>query len=68
MNIYLIIILTILIGSYILDLVLDVDQILLLEGGREVEMGSHGELLAKNGSYSRLVASYQERLAPGGLK
>lgn len=59
---------TALIIAHNLDLALDVDQILLLEGGREVEIGSHSELLAKNGSYSRLVASYQERLAPGGLK
>jgi ATP-binding cassette subfamily B protein len=39
------------------------DVILMLDGGRLVEQGSHAELLARNGAYTRLYRDY----AQGGV-
>ena len=40
-----------------LSTVLNADQILVIEGGRVVERGTHGQLLELNGSYARLYAA-----------
>ena len=47
-----------------LSTVLAADVILVLEKGRLVEQGTHFELLAKNGLYSRL---YQRQFESGTL-
>ena len=57
---------TAIIIAHRLELAFDADQIVVLERGRVAEMGSHTELLARNGSYSRLVASYSEHINAGG--
>lgn len=45
---------TVLVVAHRLATVLDADEILVLDGGRLVERGSHQELLARNGLYRRL--------------
>lgn len=45
---------TVLVIAHRLATVLDADEILVLEGGRLVERGTHGELLAANRLYRRL--------------
>jgi len=40
-----------------LSTVVDADQILLLDGGRVVETGTHRELLLRKGNYAQLVAA-----------
>jgi ABC-type multidrug transport system fused ATPase/permease subunit len=52
---------TVIIIAHRLELAYDADQIVVMEGGRVAEMGSHAELLARKGSYSRLVSLYNER-------
>jgi ATP-binding cassette subfamily B protein len=37
------------------SLLAEADRIVVLEGGRVIEQGSHGELLASGGYYARMV-------------
>ncbi len=46
-----------------LSTIIDADQILVMEQGEIVERGSHRELLAQNGVYTRLWAMQQEEAA-----
>ena len=47
---------TVLIMAHRLSSVIDADRILVLDGGRVVESGSHAELMAAQGVYHRLMA------------
>ena len=49
-----------------LSLVRDLDRILVLDGGRAVEQGSHQELLARGGLYAGLYALQQGSRPEGG--
>ncbi len=50
-----------------LSTVRDADQILVLDGGRIVESGTHGELLAAGGLYAELYRTqFQRQAAPVG--
>ena len=40
------------------------DRIAVLDGGRMVEAGTHGELLRRGGAYARLMGTHEEALAP----
>jgi ATP-binding cassette subfamily C protein CydD len=51
---------TVLIIAHRLEMAFVTDQIVVIEQGREVETGSHRELLARKGAYSRLVVSYAD--------
>jgi ABC-type multidrug transport system fused ATPase/permease subunit len=56
---------TVIIIAHRLELAYDADQIVVMERGQVVELGSHAELLARKGSYSRLVSLYNERSSAG---
>ncbi len=45
-----------------LSTVIDADEILVLDGGRIVERGRHGELLARGGAYAAMWAKQQEAI------
>jgi subfamily B ATP-binding cassette protein MsbA len=45
---------TVLVIAHRLATVRNADRILVLDGGRVAEMGAHGDLMAKNGLYTRL--------------
>ena len=38
------------------------DKILVLEGGRVTEQGTHGELIAAGGLYTRMWADYNQAI------
>jgi ATP-binding cassette subfamily B protein len=51
---------TTLVIAHRLSTVMDADQILVLDHGRIVERGTHGELLAAQGEYARMWALQRE--------
>ena len=51
---------TALVIAHRLSTVMDADQILVLDHGRIVERGTHGELLAAQGEYARMWALQRE--------
>ncbi|WP_422771421.1 ABC transporter ATP-binding protein [Plantactinospora sp. WMMC1484] len=50
---------TVLVIAHRLHTIVGVDQILVLDGGRVVERGSHAELVAAGGRFARIWADYQ---------
>jgi len=46
-------------GVFYLALAYAADQIVVMDAGRAVETGSHRALLAQDGFYRRLVATYE---------
>jgi ATP-binding cassette subfamily C protein CydCD len=55
---------TTLIFAHRLSSVMRTDRILVLDGGKIVEGGTHGDLLARNGAYARLMAAQAQSDAP----
>jgi ATP-binding cassette, subfamily B, bacterial len=51
-----------------LSTVVNADVIFVLERGRIVERGTHGELLARGGRYAQLYEEQLRPVAAGGLR
>jgi len=56
---------TTLVIAHRLSTIVDADQILVMEGGRIVERGTHRELLERNGTYAQMWALQQQEDGPG---
>jgi ABC-type transport system involved in Fe-S cluster assembly fused permease/ATPase subunit len=59
---------TTLVIAHRLSTVIDADEILVLDEGRAVERGRHGELLARGGRYAAMWARQQEAAAESEAK
>jgi ATP-binding cassette subfamily B protein len=59
---------TTLVIAHRLSTVIGADEILVLDDGRAVERGRHGELLARGGRYAAMWARQQEAAAKDGVK
>ncbi len=51
-----------------LNTIRQADKILVLDGGKLVEVGTHDKLIAKNGVYARLVASGKSQVTSGEIQ
>ena len=59
---------TTLVIAHRLSTIMDADQILVMEHGRIVERGTHGELLARDGVYAHMWALQQQEEEAEELK
>ena len=53
---------TVIMIAHRLSTVVGADKILVLEGGRVTEQGTHGELIAAGGLYTRMWADYNQAI------